>query len=50
MLELLNAVERDAEGWRKLFAEADERYHVKDIKVVPPGIMSIIEVEWVQRF
>lgn len=46
MLALLNATERDAKRWRELFEEADKRFVVEDIKVVPPGIMAIIEVGW----
>ena len=46
MLSLLNATERDVEGWHQLFYEADSRFKVKNIKITPPGIMAIIEVEW----
>lgn len=46
MLGLLNATERDAEGWHELFQEADPRFKVTDIKMTPPGLMAIIVVEW----
>lgn len=46
MLGLLNATERDVEGWHELFQEADPRFKVKTISMTPPGLMGIIEVVW----
>ena len=46
MLALLSATERDTEGWHDLLQEADLRFSVNSIKMMPPGIMAIIEVEW----
>lgn len=46
MLSLLNATERDRQGWHKLFEEADPRFKVKSISMTPPGLMGIIEVVW----
>lgn len=46
MLSLLNATERDEEGWHELFKEADPRFRVQRIGMTPPGLMGIIEVVW----
>ncbi|CAK4034850.1 2,4-dichlorophenol 6-monooxygenase [Lecanosticta acicola] len=46
MLGLLNATERDAEGWHDLFREANSRFKVTDIKMTPPGLMALITAEW----
>lgn len=47
MLMLLNATERDAQGWHDMLAEADKRFKISSIKIASPGIMAIIEVEWI---
>lgn len=49
MLALLNATERDKEGWYELFKEADPRFKVQCISMTPPGLMGIIEVGWEEQ-
>ncbi|KAE8382378.1 S-adenosyl-L-methionine-dependent methyltransferase [Aspergillus bertholletiae] len=41
-----NARERDAETWRELFKEADERFRVVGITVPAGARMAIIEADW----
>ncbi|EME44874.1 hypothetical protein DOTSEDRAFT_128689 [Dothistroma septosporum NZE10] len=46
VLALLNAIERDAEGLHDLLHDTDTRIHMNSIKMMPPGVMAVIEVMW----
>ena len=47
MLEMLNAKEREAADWERLFHEADPGFRVLDIKQPPAAKLGIIEADWV---
>jgi hypothetical protein len=46
MLSLLNAKERDADGYKQLFALADERYKFLGASTPKGSRMSIMEAVW----
>ncbi len=46
MLEMLNAKEREAVDWEKLFHEADPGFRVLSIKQPPAAKLGIVEAEW----
>lgn len=46
MLEMLNAKEREAADWERLFHEADPGFHLLNIKQPAAANLGIIEVEW----
>jgi len=46
MLSLLNAKERDNEGWKDLFAMADPRFKYLGNKQPKGSLMSIMEAVW----
>lgn len=47
MLEMLNAKEREAGDWEKLFTQADPGFRILGIKQPPGAKLGIIEAEWV---
>ena len=47
MLEMLNAKEREAADWERLFNEADPGFRVLSIKQPPAAKLGIVEAEWV---
>ncbi|KAI9685575.1 MAG: hypothetical protein M1822_004433 [Bathelium mastoideum] len=46
MKALNNALERDAEQWKSLFATADPRFNLKEIKTMRRTALAIIIAEW----
>jgi hypothetical protein len=46
MLALLNAKERDVDGWIDLFAQADSRYKFIGAQTPVGSRMSIMEAIW----
>ena len=46
MKSLLNAKERNADEWVKLFGKADPRFGAVKIKSPPQSMLSIIEATW----
>lgn len=49
MLSILNARERDADEWESLFAEADPRFEVQDVKRPNGSNLAIMEAIWNER-
>ena len=41
-----NAIERDADGWASLFAQADPGFRFMAITIPPRARMAIILAEW----
>jgi hypothetical protein len=46
MLALGNSRVRDAEGWRKLFRQADSRFEVEKITTPDGSHLALIDVTW----
>lgn len=46
MLELFNSKEREADEWRKLLENADQRFHLVGINVPPGSKLSFVEARW----
>lgn len=46
MEERLNSKERNIEDWTTLLKQADERFHVKEVKRSEGSTLQIIDVEW----
>lgn len=46
MLTLCNAYEREEQDWKRLFQEADPRFHVRTMSVPKGATEGIIEVIW----
>lgn len=44
MMLTYNAVERDLEGWKDLFAKADERLGLRSVSTPPGSAHSIMEL------
>lgn len=47
MLSMHNGKERDVDGWKALFHQADPRFRVLSITQPPGSRLGIIEVGWV---
>lgn len=46
IMGLFNCEERKVEAWAKLFTQADERFHVINVKADPVTFFAVIEAEW----
>jgi len=46
MLQNFNSKERDADEWRTLFEQADDRLKLDRISCPPGSILSVIEAKW----
>lgn len=46
MMALFNAEERPVEAWRKIFAEADERFEITRVEANPLTFYVVIEAVW----
>jgi hypothetical protein len=44
MMLCYNAVERDLEGWKELFARTDKRLKMKSVVTPPGSAQSIMEI------
>jgi hypothetical protein len=49
MKEMFNSKERNIEDWTTLLNQADERFHIKEVKRPQGSALQIIDLEWTWR-
>lgn len=49
LMALSNGKERPVEAWKEVFAKADERFEVVNVKADPATFFAVVEAEWKER-
>lgn len=46
LMALFNHKERPVDTWKEVFAKADERFEVVNVKADPVTCFAVVEAEW----